>query len=151
MKSYNTMLEDAVVVSDLKATDMFGAIAELTDALVENGKLSTESREAAQQAVVRREMSATTVMTDEIALPHGRTDAVDTLICAVGVSKQGFNGEAPDEKLTRIVVMLLIPPNSGVGYIQFLANLSRVLMEPRNRETIVSAPTREAVLTAMTV
>lgn len=151
MKSYNTMLEDAIVVSDLKAADMFGVIAEMIDALVEDGKLDPEKREAAQQAVIRREMSATTVMTDEIALPHGRTDMVETLICAVGVSKQGFNADAPDGKPTRIVVMLLIPPNSGVGYIQFLANLSRVLMEPRNREIIINAHDRDAVLSAMTV
>lgn len=151
MKSYKTMLEDAVVVNELKATDMFGVIAELVDALVDQGRLPEEKRDAAKQAVVRREMSASTVMNDEIALPHGRSDVVDNLLCAIGISKGGFESDAPDGCPTKIVVMLLIPPSSGVGYIQFLANLSRILMEPRNREIIITAKTRDDVLCAMNV
>jgi mannitol/fructose-specific phosphotransferase system IIA component (Ntr-type) len=90
MNTYANMLERAVVINALKSEDIFSAIAELTDALVAAGALPESKRDEAKQAIVRREMSASTVMTDEIALPHGRTDVVDELICAIGLHQDGF-------------------------------------------------------------
>ncbi|MCI6589966.1 MAG: PTS sugar transporter subunit IIA, partial [Lentisphaeraceae bacterium] len=71
MNTYDTMLEKAVVVTSLRSEDIFGVIAELMDALVASGALPEAKKDEAKQAIVRREMSASTVMTDEIALPHG--------------------------------------------------------------------------------
>ena len=63
MNSYAELLDRAIVVNSLKSEDMFGAIAELTDALVAEGLLAEDKRDEAKQAIVRREMSASTVMT----------------------------------------------------------------------------------------
>ena len=70
MNTYDAMLEKAVVINSLRGEDIFGIIAELTEALIAAGRLDESKRDEAKQAIVRREMSASTVMTDEIALPH---------------------------------------------------------------------------------
>ncbi len=149
MNTYEMMLEKAIVVNPLKGSDIFGVIAELIDALATQGLLSAEQREEAQQAVVRREMSASTTMTDEIALPHGRTEVVSELICAIGLSPEGFNADAPDGELTRVVVLMLVPTASGAGYTTFLANLSRTLMESDKRDALVKATTRDEMLAVL--
>lgn len=149
MNTYDTMLDKAVVVTSLRSEDIFGVIAELMDALVANGALPEAKKDEAKQAIVRREMSASTVMTDEIALPHGRTDMVEELVCAVGVHKDGFAADAPDGQPTKVVILMLVPPSAGSGYMVFLGNVSRKLMDPGVREAIVSANDRDGVLTAL--
>ena len=149
MNTYDTMLEKAVVVTSLRSEDIFGVIAELMDALVANGALPEAKKDEAKQAIVRREMSASTVMTDEIALPHGRTDVVDELVCAIGVHKEGFAADAPDGEPTKVVILMLVPPSAGSGYMVFLGSISRKLMDPTTREAIISATDRTAVLAAL--
>lgn len=149
MNTYDTMLEKAVVVTSLRSEDIFGVIAELMDALVANGALPEAKKDEAKQAIVRREMSASTVMTDEIALPHGRTDVVDELVCAIGVHKEGFAADAPDGEPTKVVILMLVPPAAGSGYMVFLGSISRKLMDPTTREAIISATDRTAVLAAL--
>ncbi|MGN1326413.1 MAG: PTS sugar transporter subunit IIA [Candidatus Spyradenecus sp.] len=149
MNTYDTMLDKAVVVTSLRSEDIFGVIAELMDALVAAGALSEAKKDEAKQAIVRREMSASTVMTDEIALPHGRTDVVEELVCAIGVHKEGFAADAPDGEPTKVVILMLVPPSAGSGYMVFLGSISRKLMDPTTREAIISAPDRAAVLAAL--
>ncbi len=146
MKNYEAMLDHAVVVNHLKSEDIFGVIAELVDALVVAGALQEAHRDEAKQAIVRREMSASTVMTDEIALPHGRTEVVEELVCAIGIHKDGFASDAPDGQPTRVVILMLVPPSAGSGYTVFLGNVSRTLMDDDKREAIVNAPDRDGVL-----
>lgn len=146
MNTYQMMLEKAVVINHLKSSEIFGIIAEMVDALVTEGVLTEAQRDQAKQSVVRREMSASTIMTDEIALPHGRTDITEDLVCAVGIHPEGFVGDSPDGLPTRVVVLLLIPPSSGCGYIQFLANLSRMLMDPAKRTGLILAHGRDEVI-----
>ena len=112
----------------------------------EAGALDAAKRDEAKQAVVRREMSAPTVMPGEIALPHGRTDVVDRLVCAVGIHKEGFAAEAPDDQPTRVVILMLVPPAAGSEYIAFLGNVSRTLMDAERRAALVAAMDRESVL-----
>lgn len=147
--TYDTMLDKAVVVNSLKSEDIFGVIAELVDALVANGQLDASKREEAKQAVVRREMSASTVMTDEIALPHGRTEVVENLVCAIGIHKDGFAADAPDGLPTRVVILMLVPPAAGSGYIAFLGNVSRALMDEGKRNQMIESGTREGVLAVL--
>ncbi len=149
MNTYDTMLDKAVVVTSLRSEDIFGVIAELMDALVAAGALPEAKKDEAKQAIVRREMSASTVMTDEIALPHGRTDVVEELVCAIGVHKEGFAADAPDGEPTKVVILMLVPPSAGSGYMVFLGSISRKLMDPTTREAIISAPDRAAVLAAL--
>ncbi len=146
MNTYDTMLEKAVVVPSLRSEDIFGVIAELTDALVAAGAVPADKRDEVNQAVVRREMSASTVMTDEIALPHGRTEVIEDLVCAVGIHKDGFAAEAPDGLPTKVVILMLVPPSAGSGYITFLGSISRVLMDAQKRSAIIEATDRDQVL-----
>lgn len=146
MNTFDAMLEKAVVINSLRGEDIFSVIAELTDALIAQGRLDESKRDEAKQAIVRREMSASTVMTDEIALPHGRTDVVNEFVCAIGISKEGFNADAPDGMPTRVVILMLVPPSAGSGYTTFLGSISRTLMNDAKRATLIEAADRESVL-----
>jgi mannitol/fructose-specific phosphotransferase system IIA component (Ntr-type) len=149
MSTYENMLDRAIVINSLKSEDIFSAIAELTDALVAAGALAEDKRDEAKQAIVRREMSASTVMTDEIALPHGRTDVVDEFVCAIGLHKDGFAADAPDGQPTRVVILMLVQPAAGSGYTTFLGTISRTLMDDDKRAAMIAATDRDAVLSIL--
>lgn len=149
MNTYDTMLDKATVVASLRSEDIFGVIAELMDALVAAGALPEAQKDEAKQAIVRREMSASTVLTDGIALPHGRTDVVSELVCAVGVHKDGFAADAPDGLPTQVVILMLVPPSAGSGYMVFLGNVSQKLMDPATKAALLAAEGREQVLAAL--
>ncbi|MEG1479711.1 MAG: PTS sugar transporter subunit IIA [Kiritimatiellia bacterium] len=146
---YETMLEKAVVINHLRGADIFSVIAEMMEALVTEGVLNETQEDEAKQSVVRREMSASTIMMDEIALPHGRTDVVNDLVCAVGIHREGFAADAPDGAPTRVVILMLVPPSAGSGYTTFLANLSRALMDPEKRAKMIAAEDRATVLAVL--
>jgi len=124
-------------------------LKDLIDAAVDEGMLPERHRDEAVQVVLKRERSASTALPDGIALPHGRTECVDELVCMIGVHPQGVAFGAPDGKPTHIFVLLLVPVKIGSGHIHFLANLSQRLMERAVCESILAATTREAVLQAV--
>jgi len=143
--TFEAVLNRAVVSLNLKAADMHGAIIELVAALAARGQILPQQVEPVTQAVLKREMSASTVMADGIALPHGRLDTISQLICAIGISA-GFNGNAPDGKPVRIILLLLVPTQVGCNHIHFLARISQKLLDPITHEKLVTATAPEEVL-----
>jgi len=148
MKNFEETIQESVVRLGLKATDMACAITELVDAAVAAGSVAAEQRDALIQGVMKREMSASTVMPDGIALPHGRIEVLERLVCVIGIGP-GFDAGAPDNKPTRIVLLLLVPTLVGCNHIHFLAKMSRKLMDPAVCPALLAAQSREDVLKAL--
>lgn len=101
------------------------------------------------RAVMNRELSASTALPDGIALPHGRTPAVSELHCLIGIHPSGVPFGAEDGSLTKIFILLLVPVTMGCAHIQFLAKLSRCLLEPSVRKDLLEAKDREEVIRAI--
>ena len=88
MKLKKTLSLDTVWV-DLKADTKQGIIEEMIGRLVAAGKI--KDRAAALQAVLEREEKMSTGMQNGVAIPHGKTDAVKSLVAAVGLKKDGVD------------------------------------------------------------
>jgi len=146
--TFEAVLNRTAVCLNLKAADMHGAIVELVGELTARGQVLPSQVESVTQAVLKREMSASTVMSDGIALPHGRLDTIPELLCAIGISP-GFNGDAPDGKPVRIILLLLVPTQVGCNHIHFLARISQRLLDPMTHEKLITAKAPEEVLAAL--
>jgi len=118
-------------------------IEELLDLLVAAGKI--RDRKAALKAVQEREKKMSTGMQNGIAIPHGKTDTVDGLVAALGISRQGIDFEALDGQLSSIFILTLSPVNRTGPHIQFLAEISRLLNSPECRQKILAATTQDEV------
>ena len=118
-------------------------IDELLDFMVETGKIS--DRKAAYKAVSEREKKMSTGMHHGIAIPHGKTDTVNSLVAVIGVKKEGIDFDALDKELSRIFVMTVSPANRAGPHIQFLAEISRLLNEEAVRDRIVAAESVEDI------
>ena len=112
--------------------------------LLEKGDLPKALR-----AVMNREASASTALPGGIALPHGRVRFSDRLICLIGIHQQGVDFQAPDGGLTHIFVVLLVPLTLGCMHIQFLAHLSKRLLEPSVCHDLLAATERDEVINSL--
>lgn len=140
-------LQVGAMAPRLQAPDKAGVVDELLDLLAAQGLL--RDRAAAAAAVMERERSLSTGLENGIAIPHGRTDAVDRLVCAVGLKPGGLDFEALDGKPVRIVVLVLAPLRASAPQLQFISLIGQALDE-RGRAALMACDTPEdmhAVLT----
>ncbi|MBN1269527.1 MAG: PTS sugar transporter subunit IIA [Kiritimatiellae bacterium] len=139
------LTEDTVMLC-LKSETKPDIIREMIDHLVAVGKIRPASRDAALQAVMTREAKMSTGMQSGVAIPHGKTDAVDSLAAAIAVKKEGADFDSLDGQPSRIFVMIVSPASTTGPHIQFLAEISRLLNDPKVQERILQAQTAEEIL-----
>ncbi len=137
------LTEDSILLS-LKAETKQDVIREMIDFLVTQGKI--DDRETALQAVLDRETKMSTGMQHGIAIPHGKTSAVDQLIVAIAFSHVGVAFDAIDKQPSRIFVMTLSPMNRSGPHIQILAQISKLLSQKKLRVNLLNAQNKENVL-----
>jgi Kef-type K+ transport system membrane component KefB/mannitol/fructose-specific phosphotransferase system IIA component (Ntr-type) len=116
-------------------------IRELIALLDEQGLLLDP--EAAATAVLEREAQMSTAMEHGVAIPHGRTDAVQRLVCAVGVKREGLDFNSIDGQPTRIVMLVLTPTAGADPYLQLVASIVAALDEPGRRRVLAARTPRQ--------
>jgi mannitol/fructose-specific phosphotransferase system IIA component (Ntr-type) len=136
------------ILPELKADTKKGVIEEMIGLMAASGKFSGKT--AAVQAVLTREEKMSTGMQNGIAIPHGKTDAVDQLVAAVGIHHAGIDFAAMDGNPSHIFILTLSPENRAGPHIQFLAEISRVLSRPELRENLMTAGTADEILNLLT-
>ena len=142
------VLSTDVVWVDLKADTKQGIIEEMIDRLLAAGKI--KDREAVLQAVVEREEKMSTGMQNGVAIPHGKTDAVSSLVAAVGLNKAGVNFDSMDGEFCTIFIMTLSPIKRRGPHMQFLAEVSRLIGHPAEREKLLACETSTDIYELLT-
>ncbi len=136
------------ILPDLKAETKEGVIEELLGCLIETGKVA--DRDAVLRAVLDREAKMSTGMQNGIAIPHGKTDAVDQLLVVIGIKPGGMDFEAMDGEPCTIFILTLSPENRTGPHIQFLAEISKLLGSPDVRSNLLDGPTADKVYNLLT-
>jgi PTS system nitrogen regulatory IIA component len=129
------------VIAEMQSTTKPEALAELAK-LVANGR-SPAVQDQLVQVLAARERLASTGIGEEIAIPHGKLDAVGTLVVGVGRSLQGVDFESVDGKPTRLFFVLVAPENSTGIHLKALARISRLCKEPDFRSRLLAADNAE--------
>jgi PTS system nitrogen regulatory IIA component len=138
---------DAVWV-DLKADTKQGIIEEMIDRLVAAGKV--QNRSAVLEAVLDRESKMSTGMQNGVAIPHGKTDEIKALVAAVGLHKAGVDFDAMDGEPCTIFIMTLSPTKRAGPHIQFLAEVSRLISQPAERDKLLACTTHQEIYDLLT-
>lgn len=138
------VISPATISVDLKSDTKEGIVQELVELLAAAGRVK-DVKEGVR-AVMEREKRMSTGMQNGIAIPHGKTDAVDSLVAAIGIKKEGVDFGSLDSKPSNIFVMTLSPDTRTGPHIQFLAEISRQLSDPEIRARVLNAQSPEEVL-----
>lgn len=76
------------------------------------------------EAVLEREKSDSTVLSECIAVPHARLDTIHNLIVGIATSKVGIDFHAPHK--VHMVVLILVPKDQPALYLQALSSLAKM-------------------------
>lgn len=131
----------------LLADTKTGVIEELLDLLYENDLIT--DRHAARRAVFAREQSLSTGLEHGLAIPHGRTDAVDRLVCAIGLKPDGIDFDSMDGQPSRIIILVLAPQGVSAPQLQLISMLSQMLNE-QGRASLLTCDTAEEMYGVLT-
>ncbi len=131
------LLDRKAIVPELTSRHKKQVLDELCRVVAEN-----EGLEPAPllEVLLERERLGSTGIGDGIAIPHGKTSAVDKLVVACGRSIEGVEFESMDGKPTHIFFLLVAPENTAGSHLKALAKISRLLKDASFRQQLLSAP-----------
>ena len=92
-----------------------------------------------------REKLGSTGMEKGVAIPHGRLAELPSLVACFGVSRGGVDFEARDGRASQFFFALVAPENSAGLHLKALSRLSRLFRSEALKDSILAAPTAEAL------
>ncbi|MCM8765768.1 MAG: PTS sugar transporter subunit IIA [Candidatus Omnitrophica bacterium] len=139
-------LSKKAVVAELKSTKKEDVIRELVDALIQAGELNKSHRNKLIEALLARERLGSTAIGQSVAIPHTKSEYVEKLVAAVGISSKGIDFDSLDEEPVYIVFLLLAPQDSAGPHLKALALISRLLKDKYFRENLRACKDEKSII-----
>ena len=130
-------IEQGAISAELSSTTKDDVLTELAGLLARICPAHSESSIAT--ILSERERLATTGIGDGVAIPHGKSEQLEVIKGAVGISRNGVDYDAVDGGPVYIFVALLAPLASTGDHLKALARVSRILKEPQVRARLMEA------------
>lgn len=144
MNRLTDIMDENLIEVNLEGSDRDAVIDELIGKLDETGILS--SKETYKEAILAREAEGTTGMGMNIAIPHGKSDAVKRPAVVYGRSIEGIDWNSMDGTDAKLIFMIAVPTESaGDAHLKILQMLSRKLMDNDFRNELLDADSKEGV------
>ncbi len=138
------ILDKDLIEVDLAGTGRDAVIDELIGKLDDKGILS--SKEEYKEAILAREAEGTTGLGMNIAIPHGKSDAVKRPAVVYGRSVEGVDWKSMDGTEAKLIFMIAVPTEAaGDEHLKILQMLSRKLMDNDFRNELLDADSEEGV------
>ncbi len=131
------ILKPELINADLSAKSRDEALAEMVETVIRSGVEMNKS--SIVDILKQREQLGSTGIGEGIAIPHGKTAAVNRIIVAFGRSTEGISYDALDGKPVHLLFLLLAPENSAGQHLKILAKISRMLKEADFRQKLLDA------------
>ena len=113
----------------LEAEDKDEVFEELVDQFCQVKKLNV--REDVLEALRERESKMSTGIQKGIALPHGKTNAIEKVYGILGISRKGIDYDALDGQPVYLLFMLIAPPSDSEKHLRLLKRLAELLNNPQ--------------------
>ena len=138
MKITDLIKRDTIIL-DLNASNKVDVINELSDKLYTAGKLKDKDKYV--KDVLSREEQSSTGIGEGIAIPHAKSDAVNTPAVAFGRTLKGIEYDSFDGQPAYLFFMIAVSEGAHSDHLEILSKLSTLLMDSRFREEILIAKT----------
>ena len=140
------LLTTEQIIPEMKATERWSAIVELTDLLVAQGKIKAEDSEVVLSALRAREETMSTGIGFGIAIPHASSDRVQNVVAAFGRSSKGIEFDSLDNAPVKFVVLFVVPKDQFQVHLRTLAAIAKFLNDRNVREQLAAAPNPQEIL-----
>ena len=119
-------------------------LRELVQVLKDAGKI--DDIDSVLDAIHKREDLGSTGLELGIAVPHAKTDAVESLTLAIGISPAGIDFNSLDGKPSKLFFLMLAPPNQTGPHIEALAEIAKLTKSKAFCSTLINARTAQEVV-----
>ena len=139
----STNLEPACIELNLEVKDKNDALHRMVDILARNGHVTDKT--AITNVILDRERLMSTGIGNGVALPHGKTNAVDRSMAALATLSTPIDFDALDDKPVSII-LLLVGTEGNVGlHLRLLSRISRMVGSDQFRSALMAAHSIEDV------
>jgi PTS system fructose-specific IIC component/PTS system nitrogen regulatory IIA component len=132
---------------DLEAADKDEAFEELVDCFCQVEK--SNAREEILEALREREAKMSTGIQKGIGIPHAKTNAVEQVCGALGISRGGIEYDALDGEPVYLVFMVLIPQKDTEKHLRILKRMAELLENPQFYMELVAQKDSQGVYNIM--
>ncbi|WP_338444154.1 PTS mannose transporter subunit IIABC [Bacillus spizizenii] len=144
IKKLTDIISPELIEPHLSGETRDDIIDEMIQTLSRKGMLLSES--GFKQAILNREQQGTTAIGMNIAIPHGKSEAVRKPSVAFGIKRSGVDWNSLDGSDAKLIFMIAVPKKSGGNqHLKILQMLSRKLMDDSYRKQLLSVQTKEEV------
>jgi fructose PTS system EIIBC or EIIC component len=127
---------------DLDGSTRDDVIDEMIHMLKQTGSITSSM--SFKEAIINREEESTTGIGMNIAIPHGKSEAVNKPSVVFGIKKNGVDWNSLDGSKAKLIFMIAVPKESeGNEHLKILQLLSRQLMDEEYREKLLNVKSRE--------
>ncbi|RUT33573.1 PTS mannose transporter subunit IIABC [Paenibacillus zeisoli] len=127
---------------DLAGDSRDAVIDEMIETLERNG--AVRSAGDFKKAILAREEESSTGIGLNIAIPHGKSDAVLKPSVVFGIKQNGVDWKSLDGSEAKLIFMIAVPRSSKENaHLKVLQMLSRKLMDDSFREALLAVKTKE--------
>ena len=140
-------LDERAVTIDVKAQqNKEEVIRELVQLLVRAGSVKDKDINKLVQILMKRESLGSTGIGHGVAIPHGKSDCVNKLVGAFGVSRAGVSFDSLDGEPVTLFFLLVAPEDSAGPHLKALARISRLLKDKHFRDGLRMAKDDKALV-----
>ena len=139
-------LSKKAILVDIKSSKKEDVMKEMVDALINSGDIEKRCRNKLIESLMAREALGSTAIGQGIAIPHAKSDCVEKLVAAFGLSKKGVDFDSLDGELAYIFFLLVAPQDSAGPHLKALARISRLLKDKYFRDTLRACEDDKAVI-----
>ncbi len=141
------LLDPARINLHVQATRRTVALNEVARLLTTNPEVT--NFDGFYQELLARERLDTTYLGNAIALPHARTEHVNSIVLAIGRSSAGIHFENCNQTV-HLMFILGTPKSNPTDYLMVVSCLCKILKETGNRVALMTAATPEEFIAALT-
>ncbi|MDR2521964.1 MAG: PTS sugar transporter subunit IIA [Spirochaetaceae bacterium] len=131
------------IKADLESEEKEEVFEELVDHFCRVAHLQV--REQVLTALREREAKMSTGIQNGIAIPHGKSPAVEQVYGVLGVSKKGIDYDSLDGNPVHLVLMILAPPVEAERHLHLLQRMAEVLRNPGFYKEVIAAENAAAI------
>ena len=142
------LVVEKVIKTPLESTDKPDVLRELVQILKDAGEIT--DFDTALTAVQDREDKQSTGLTDGIAVPHAKTDAVKSLKLAIGISPDGIDFDSMDKQPSTLFFLLLASPGMSGPHVEALAEIAKLSRSKAMCKALINANNAQEVVELLT-
>jgi mannitol/fructose-specific phosphotransferase system IIA component (Ntr-type) len=132
------------ISTSLRGEGKLQVLEELVDLAVKSGKI--QDRDKVLREILSREGIRSTGIGNGVAVPHVESEAVEGIVVVLGISRQGVDFDAPDERPVRVYALIVAGHGQEGDYMSLLGRVARLFRNPAFRWQIEEAVSAEEVL-----